>query len=108
MNLLTHKLNRPAHIPERVLPGSAGAASHVRGFAMEIRNFNNEAPINTTTTSVSLATNFNKETLRKMHKRKGVRLYRKPCINCLTLLPTLDVPAGDADYDRDMLTFMTN
>ncbi|PON20332.1 hypothetical protein TGAM01_v210774, partial [Trichoderma gamsii] len=90
---------RPHYTPARALPGALNP-SQVRGFAMEVRSFNNYRG---GTTAASLAANFSSTTLNNFHDNVGV--YRKPCNNCKTLLLELDAPIGTTNYDQDMLAF---
>ena len=69
-----------------------------------MRRFNNDSDAGgARTTCHSLAANFNSNTLNAF-QAADVRdpVFRLPCGNCQVLLPTLDVPTGQAMYDADL------
>ena len=73
---------------------------------MQIRAFSNH-PYWDGTSCADLANHFNLNTLNSFHDTANGGVYRRPCLNCQSLLPVLDVPiVGQWDqrnyYDGDL------
>lgn len=96
-------LCRPNHIPDRVISPTADP-SPVRGFAVEIRRFDNLVLPNVVTCN-NLSVDFTGATLNAFHAAQVKNaVYRLPCDNCQKLLPAMDAPVlGQNTYNTDLL-----